>query len=71
MNNPFDDENETFHVVVNEEGQHSLWPNFIEVPQGWMVVLASRNRATCADYVDQHWIDMRPKILVKAVTKDP
>ena len=30
MSNPFDDKNATFLVLVNEEGQHSLWPSFIE-----------------------------------------
>lgn len=32
--NPFDDENGTFHILVNDEEQHSLWPAFVEVPAG-------------------------------------
>ena len=39
--NPFDDENGTFHVLVNEEEQHSLWPTFKEVPAGWRVVFVT------------------------------
>ena len=27
MTNPFEDDNGTFHVLVNDEGQHSLWPS--------------------------------------------
>ncbi|MDT5206197.1 MAG: MbtH protein, partial [Mycobacterium sp.] len=26
--NPFDDDNGTFVVLVNDEDQHSLWPTF-------------------------------------------
>lgn len=32
MTNPFEDENGTYLVLVNHEGQHSLWPSFAEVP---------------------------------------
>ena len=31
--NPFDDENGTFYVLVNDEEQHSLWPAFADVPR--------------------------------------
>ena len=43
MSNPFDDTEGTFLVLVNEEGQHSLWPAFAEVPAGWTVVLAEKD----------------------------
>jgi len=69
MTNPFDDENGTFHVLVNEEGQHSLWPAFIDVPQGWTVVHASDTRAACLDYVNKNWTDMRPKSLIKRMNE--
>lgn len=49
VSNPFDDENGTFHVLVNEEGQHSLWPVFADVPAGWSIVLASTDRQTCVN----------------------
>jgi MbtH protein len=65
MPNPFEDENGTFHVLVNEEGQHSLWPTFIDVPAGWTIVHASDSRAACLDYVNKNWTDMRPNSLIK------
>lgn len=34
MTNPFEDENGTFLVLVNDEGQYSLWPAFLDVPAG-------------------------------------
>ncbi len=61
MTNPFEDENASYHVLVNDEGQHSLWPSFKEVPQGWTIVLRSDSRAACVAYINEHWTDMRPK----------
>lgn len=63
MSNPFDDKNATFLVLVNEEGQHSLWPSFIEVPAGWQVALAATDRAACSAFIEANWTDMRPRSL--------
>jgi uncharacterized protein YbdZ (MbtH family) len=64
--NPFDDDNGTFLVLVNDEDQHSLWPAFAEVPDGWRVVLGENLRAGCLDYIEDHWKDLRPKSLIQA-----
>ena len=64
MNNPFDDADGTFLVLVNEEGQHSLWPSFVSVPAGWTIVHGEASRAECLDYVARNWTDLRPKSLV-------
>ncbi|MFJ6392192.1 MbtH family protein [Streptomyces sp. NPDC091972] len=64
MTNPFDNENGTFLVLVNDEGQHSLWPVFAEIPQGWTTAFGEASRAECLEYVEQHWTDMRPKSLI-------
>jgi MbtH protein len=63
MTNPFEDQNGTFLVLVNDEGQHSLWPAFVAVPTGWTVAFGKGTRQSCLDYVERHWIDMRPKSL--------
>lgn len=68
MGNPFEDETATYHVLVNAENQHSLWPQFADIPAGWQVVLSSASRQECLDYVNEHWTDMRPKSLVDAMT---
>lgn len=70
MTNPFDDEDGTFLVLVNEEGQYSLWPEFREVPQGWTAVGPSGKRQTCLDWIEEHWTDMRPLSLVRQMTAD-
>ncbi|AQZ69230.1 MbtH protein [[Actinomadura] parvosata subsp. kistnae] len=64
MTNPFDDVDGTFFVLVNDEGQHSLWPVFAEIPQGWTAVYGEAGRQECLQYVEEHWTDMRPKSLV-------
>ena len=61
--NPFDDDNGSFLVLVNDEEQHSLWPAFADVPAGWRVVYGEADRAACLDYIEQNWPDIRPKSL--------
>lgn len=61
MTNPFEGESSTYPVLINEEGQHSLWPSYIDVPAGWTVVQAADTRKACLDYVNENWTDMRPK----------
>jgi uncharacterized protein YbdZ (MbtH family) len=65
--NPFDDDNGTFFVLVNDEEQHSLWPSFSDVPDGWRVVYGEATRAECLEYTEQNWSDIRPKSLRDSV----
>ncbi|WP_405998019.1 MbtH family protein [Streptomyces sp. NBC_00829] len=65
--NPFDDENGQFHVLVNDEDQHSLWPTFSEVPAGWRIVFGPAGRAASIAYVEENWADMRPRSLREAM----
>ena len=65
--NPFDDENGTFLVLVNDEDQHSLWPAFADIPAGWRKVFGEASRAECVTYVEEHWTDIRPRSLRDAL----
>lgn len=65
--NPFDDSEGTFLVLVNDEQQHSLWPEFAAVPPGWDVVLGASTRVVALAYVDAHWTDLRPASLRRAL----
>ncbi|MFJ1749634.1 MbtH family protein [Streptomyces sp. NPDC088116] len=65
--NPFDDPDAEFLVLVNHEGQHSLWPGFAEVPDGWDVAHGRDTREACLGYIEENWTDMRPKSLVEAM----
>ncbi|MBB5956876.1 MbtH protein [Saccharothrix tamanrassetensis] len=60
MTNPFDDAEGRFHVLVNDEGQHSLWPSFAEIPAGWRAVFGPDTREAATAYVQEHWTDLRP-----------
>lgn len=71
MTNPFDDTEGSFFVLVNEEGQHSLWPVFAEVPAGWTIAHPEASRDTCLAYVNEHWTDLRPASLVRAMAEQP
>jgi MbtH protein len=69
--NPFDDPDGRFLVLINDEGQHSLWPSFVEVPAGWSVAQPETDRGSALAYVDEHWTDMRPRSLVEAMGQTP
>ncbi|MFE3500600.1 MbtH family protein [Kitasatospora sp. NPDC059160] len=64
MANPFDDPEADYLVLANDEGQHSLWPVFSPVPDGWHQVFGAARRPECVKYVEQNWQDLRPKSLV-------
>ncbi|CRK58145.1 MbtH protein [Alloactinosynnema sp. L-07] len=64
MTNPFEDADGRYLVLVNEEGQHSLWPAYLAVPAGWTQVFGDAPRQECLDYTNEHWTDLRPKSLV-------
>jgi MbtH protein len=71
MPNPFDDPGAEYLVLVNGEGQHSLWPVFAEVPAGWTVAFGPAARPRCLDFVENSWTDLRPKSLIEAMETDP
>jgi MbtH protein len=63
--NPFEDEDANYFVLINDEGQHSLWPVFADVPQGWEVIFGEDKRQACLDFIEKNWTDMRPKSLIR------
>lgn len=66
MANPFDDEEGMFLVLMNGEGQHSLWPEIISVPDGWQVVFGRDTRQRCLAHIEGNWTDLRPASLVRS-----
>ncbi|MBB6118422.1 MbtH family protein [Nocardiopsis algeriensis] len=64
MTNPFEDSEGRFRVLVNDEGQHSLWPSFADVPAGWTVAKDEDTRQACLDHIEENWTDIRPLSLV-------
>lgn len=67
MTNPFEEADDSYLALINNEGQYSLWPVFIDVPAGWAVAHPHDTRQACLDYIDEHWTDMRPQSLIDAM----
>lgn len=65
--NPFEDNDATYLVLVNDENQHSLWPATLDVPAGWTVAHPEDSRQTCLDHIERTWTDMRPQSLIDAM----
>jgi MbtH protein len=63
MTNPFEDNEGRYYVLMNDEGQHSLWPSFADIPAGWSKVFGEEGRQACLEYVEANWTDLRPKSL--------
>jgi MbtH protein len=68
MTNPFEDPDGRYLVLVNHEDQHSLWPSFAEIPDGWTKVFGEDTRDACLAYVETNWTDLRPRSLRTADT---
>lgn len=69
MANPFEDPAGEFAVLVNAEGQYSLWPTFVHTPSGWSSVFGPSTRQACLEYIEKNWTDMRPHSLIEAMAK--
>lgn len=67
MSNIFENSEEDLVVLVNDEGQYSLWPLTVDVPAGWSLTYGPKDRQSCLDHIDQVWVDMRPASLRRAM----
>jgi MbtH protein len=73
------DEDAIFDVVRNDEEQYSIWTVDQPVPAGWHPVGMRGTRRACLDYIDEHWVDLRPRSLrerhearrARAVAREP
>jgi MbtH protein len=59
------DQDDLHDVVVNEEGQYSIWRAGKEIPAGWRDVGKRAPKAECLAYIDEVWTDMRPLSLIR------
>ncbi|HXZ07493.1 MAG TPA: MbtH family protein [Paraburkholderia sp.] len=64
------DENTHFHVVVNDEEQYSIWPDFKAIPAGWREAGKAGKKEACLAWIDEVWTDMRPLSLRRAMAED-
>jgi len=62
-----DDPNTRFCVVINNEQQYSIWPDYKEIPGGWSEAGMQGSKEDCLAYIKEHWTDMRPQSLRDAM----
>ncbi|WP_435021134.1 MbtH family protein [Tundrisphaera sp. TA3] len=60
----------THKVVVNEEGQYSLWFLDRENPAGWADAGKVGTKEECLEYVEATWTDMTPASLRRKAGDD-
>ena len=65
-----DQDDGIYEVVVNGEGQYSIWPSEKTLPLGWEKVGKQGTKIACLEYIDQTWTDMRPRSL-REQTREP
>ena len=61
----------TLKVVVNDEEQYSIWPADRENAPGWRDAGKIGTKAECLAWIEEHWTDMRPASLRKAMDAKP
>ena len=69
MSSPFEVLEADYTVLRNDEGQHSLWPSFADVPDGWAVVHGPARRPECMTYIQENWTDLRPRSVAAFVAE--
>ena len=58
----YDEEEDTarYSVVVNHEGQYSIWEDERPRPEGWRDAGTVGDREACLAHIEAVWVDMRP-----------
>ncbi|MDZ7857509.1 MbtH family NRPS accessory protein [Sphaerotilus sp.] len=63
MNKPVPSDAEApWIVLVNNQGEHSLWPASSPMPAGWREVGPEGTQQACAAWVDRHWVALQPAV---------
>ena len=63
MTNPFEDENGTYIVLINDEGQYSLWPNSIGGLVAYEIATQLQSQGECGTFLallDSYPADEQP-----------
>jgi MbtH protein len=59
-----DEEDTILDVVVNDEGQYSIWPSSKLLPEGWHKAGKRGRKAECIAFIESVWSDIRPRSLI-------
>lgn len=52
-----------YKILVNEEGQYSIWPETKPAPIGWKETGPTGSKQEVLEWVKTNWTDMRPASL--------
>ncbi len=55
------EDNTNYLVVLNDEEQYSIWPDYKTIPAGWRAEGVQGLKSVCLDHIDKVWVDMRRK----------
>lgn len=66
----FDRDDVIFQVVINQEEQYSIWPEYKAIPAGWRTAGKSGLKKDCLEFIEQNWTDMRPLSLRQKMDQD-
>lgn len=47
-------------VVLNDEGQYSIWPLERATPAGWREVGKTGDKAACLEFIRETWVNQQP-----------
>ena len=64
------DDKTIYRVVVNQEGQYSIWPADRRDPFGWRDAGKRGTKDECLAHIGEVWTDMRP-LLFQGKTEAP
>lgn len=70
MANDDQDDDRTYHVVVNHEEQYSIWLADRGCPAGWTPAGRSGKKGECLAFIREVWTDMRPLSLRRRMEQD-
>ncbi len=65
MNREDKEDTTIYTVVINDEEQYSIWPEYREIPLGWRAAGKTGLKQECLEYIKEVWTDMRPLSLRK------
>ena len=51
----------TFHVVINDEGQYSVVPLDFPGASGWRECGIMGTKSECLDYIERNWDELLPR----------
>jgi MbtH protein len=54
------DDTTIYKVVMNDEEQYSIWPEYRDNPLGWQEVGRRGTKDECLSHIEEVWTDMRP-----------